>query len=158
MGFAPPPHSGFAFIASARMRQPAGIFSGWVAGPSLVGSEVAVLRPHVGFSYHVTKATYSFLRGVYVRHGTKHDKSQGIPTSVEVLEDICPLESLVATPRTIQIIDTDVATGGGRGSPGPMPTGVGLSGKECYRELRRITLPRTPLNRPSSQVVSIPLR
>src|SRR4051812_38261763 len=114
------------------MRQPAGIFSGRVAGPSLVGSEVAVLRPHVGFSYHVTKATYSFLRGVYVRHGTKHDKSQGIPTSVEVLEDICPLESLVATPRTIQIIDTDVATGGGRGSlPALCLPGWGLAKKSA---------------------------
>jgi hypothetical protein len=41
------------------MRQPAGTFPGWVAGPGLVGSEVAVLRPHVESSYHVTSAEYS---------------------------------------------------------------------------------------------------
>src|SRR5215218_10496641 len=33
---------------------------------------VAVLRPHAASAGHVTKATYSYLRGVYVRHGTKH--------------------------------------------------------------------------------------
>jgi hypothetical protein len=38
-------------------------FPGWVAGPGLVGSEVAVLRPHVGSSSHVTAAAYSCERG-----------------------------------------------------------------------------------------------
>ena len=50
-------------LAHTRMRQPAGTFPGWVAGPDLVGSEVAVLRPHVGPCYHVTAAAYSCERG-----------------------------------------------------------------------------------------------
>jgi hypothetical protein len=38
-------------------------FPGWVAGPCLVGSEVAVLRPHVASSLHVMNAAYSRERG-----------------------------------------------------------------------------------------------
>jgi hypothetical protein len=65
LGFAPPPHDGFALLASAHKDATAcrHTFPGWVAGPDLVGSEVAVLRPHVGSSSHVTAAAYSCERG-----------------------------------------------------------------------------------------------
>jgi hypothetical protein len=43
-----------------------------VADPCLEGGQVAILRPHVASSCHVTKAAYSCLRGVYVRWGTKY--------------------------------------------------------------------------------------
>ena len=36
---------------------------GRVADPSLRGGQAAVLRPHIGFSYHVTSAAYSCERG-----------------------------------------------------------------------------------------------
>jgi hypothetical protein len=33
---------------------------------------VAVLRLHAASTGHVTKAAYSYVRGMYVRQGTKH--------------------------------------------------------------------------------------
>src|SRR5215203_6221446 len=38
---------------------------------ALEGGQVAVLRLHAASASHVTKASYSRLRGVYVRYGTK---------------------------------------------------------------------------------------
>jgi hypothetical protein len=68
-------------------------------------------------------------------------KSQEIPTSAEVLEDICPLGSLVSTPRTIRIIDKDVAIGvGGRGAPRPYTY---QGGGAYYPQLPRIPLRRS---------------
>jgi hypothetical protein len=43
-----------------------------VAGPSLEGGQVAVLRLHVASAGHVTKSAYACVRRVYVRQGTKH--------------------------------------------------------------------------------------
>src|SRR5215210_9448914 len=42
-----------------------------VAGPSLEGGQVAVLRLHAASTGHVTKAAYSYVRAVYVLQGTK---------------------------------------------------------------------------------------
>jgi hypothetical protein len=53
-----------------------GVVLVWVAGPSLEGGQVAVLRLHAATTGHVTKAPYSFLRGVYVRQGTKHVRAR----------------------------------------------------------------------------------
>jgi hypothetical protein len=41
------------------------------SGPTSRGRQVAVLRLHAASTGHVTKAAYSCLRGVYVRHVTK---------------------------------------------------------------------------------------
>src|SRR5215207_1255730 len=46
-------------ILSARRSCPAGQVVGWEANPSLVGRQVAVLRPHVASPCHVTASAYS---------------------------------------------------------------------------------------------------
>jgi len=100
MGFAPPPHDGFALLASAHT-------DAFARCPA----------PSRGLSCHVTTAAYSCVRGVYVHYDTKHDrmprntkKRRGFRDS-GVLETIYPLGPLVATPRPIQTLVTDVATG-----------------------------------------------
>jgi hypothetical protein len=46
-----------------------------VAGPGLEGGQVAVLRLHAAFVGHVTRAAYSCVGEMYVRHGTKHGRA-----------------------------------------------------------------------------------
>jgi hypothetical protein len=41
------------------------------SGPTSRGREVAVLPLHAASAGHVTKAAYSCVRGMYMRHGTK---------------------------------------------------------------------------------------
>ena len=61
MDFAPPPHSGFAFLAAPRRQsvQVARSSSGGVASPALGGGQVAVLHTYATFTWHVTPAHYS---------------------------------------------------------------------------------------------------
>jgi hypothetical protein len=54
----------------------------------------------------------------------------------------------VATKRPIQTLPTDVATGVGAWlSPVPIRAGLEQKGRDCYRELRRIPIPRTWVNK-----------
>src|ERR671921_2907145 len=48
---------------------------GRVASPDLGGGQVAVLRLHAVSAGRVTKAAYSCLSGMYVRHGTKYERA-----------------------------------------------------------------------------------
>src|SRR5215210_8059181 len=51
---------------------------GEVAGPGLEGAQVAVLCLHVASAGHVTKTSYSGVRRMYVRHGTKLVQGPGL--------------------------------------------------------------------------------
>src|SRR5215217_6828136 len=66
LGFAPPPHDGFAILASAHTDALARNSTNdrrRVARPGLEGGQVAILRLHAASTGHVTSAAYSCVRG-----------------------------------------------------------------------------------------------
>src|SRR5215213_1977864 len=94
---------------------------------------------------------YGFL--MCLMHARVATQIPDYPFSDSFRRNFSEVRALASRNSLYQILAINVALGMGQRakmwlSPTPIGIGVGLCGGDCYRELRRISLPRTRVNRP----------
>src|SRR5215218_3673363 len=83
------------------------VVGGEVASLGLEGEQVAVLCLHVASAGHVTKKSYSCVRRMYVRHGTKHVRA---PKKRRTPENSVKASFGESTFHALECIDCSVVT------------------------------------------------